>query len=86
MLYYVYKLKKGGNEVLNEKKYTLKQLRSLAGFSQEELGELVGVSARTIYDYESDPTRLKNAKHDTLMKILKVLDVDLENLKMEETK
>ena len=40
--------------MLDQKQFTLKQLRNLSGMSQEELGEAVGLTARTIGTYEKD--------------------------------
>lgn len=37
-------LKKGGHNMIEQKKYNLKALRSLFGYTQAEAGELVGVS------------------------------------------
>ena len=37
-------------------KYTLKQARNLAGYSQQEASELIGISTNTLRSYESGLT------------------------------
>ena len=56
-----------------KEKYTLKQLRSLNDLSQEDLAEKSGVSSRTIHAFESDISKLRNGKYETLEKIAKSL-------------
>lgn len=66
--------------MLDQKQFTLKQLRNLSGMSQEELGEAVGLSSRTIGTYEKDINSLKNVSYAKLQDIAKALDVSVDNI------
>ena len=48
--------------------------------SQEELGEAVGLTARTIGTYEKDINSLKNVSYAKLQEIAKALDVSIDNI------
>lgn len=50
----------------------IKRARKAAGLTQQELGELLGVSGSMIGQYESN---LRKPKHETLLKIAKALKV-----------
>lgn len=66
--------------MLDQKQFTLKQLRRLSGMSQEELGEAVGLTSRTIGTYEKDVTALKNVSYAKLQEIAKALDISVDNI------
>lgn len=51
----------------------IQQARKMAGLSQRELGEKMGLSASMIGQWEND---LRNPKIETVTRIAKVLDVD----------
>ncbi|MDN6167638.1 MAG: helix-turn-helix domain-containing protein, partial [Lactococcus lactis] len=63
-----------------EEKYTLKQLRTLRGYSREELARKSNVTSRTIYLYESDIKNLRNGKYSTIDKISKTLGVGISDI------
>ena len=66
--------------MLDQKQFTLKQLRNLSGMSQEDLGEAVGLSSRTIGTYEKDVISLRNASYAKLQEIAKALGVSVDNI------
>lgn len=66
--------------MLDQKQFTLKQLRRLSGMSQEELGEAVGLTSRTIGTYENDLDSLKNVSYAKLQEIAKALDVSVDDI------
>ncbi|MFB5068318.1 MAG: helix-turn-helix transcriptional regulator [Aerococcus sanguinicola] len=66
-------------------KYTLAQWRKLRGMSQEELAFRVGVTARTIANYEKDVTNFGKASYDTVQKLADVLDIKLSQFFLENT-
>lgn len=66
--------------MLDQKQFTLKQLRGLAEMSQEELAEKIGVTARTIGAYESNPDNLRKASYQKLRAIAEALDVSVDNI------
>ena len=70
--------------MLDQKQFTLKQLRNLSGMSQEELGEAVGLSSRTIGTYEKDVNSLKKVSYAKLQEIAKALDVSVDNIFLGE--
>lgn len=55
----------------------IKKYRLLKSFSQKQLGEKLGFSARTISDWESNNTE---PNIDTIKKLIKVLDITFEEL------
>ena len=71
--------------MLDQKQFTLKQLRMLAGLSQEELGKAIGVTSRTIGAYEADVEKLKNISYHRLMSIADVLDVSVDDIFLGDT-
>lgn len=60
---------------MEQQVYTLEQWRKIRGLSQEELAKKSDVSVRTIWNYESDIKKLRNASYSTIAKIAKVLDI-----------
>lgn len=60
--------------------YSLKQWRNLRGYSQEGLAREVGVSTRTISNYENDVENLGNASYKRVQKIVDVLDIKLDQI------
>lgn len=66
--------------MLNNKQFTLKQLRGLSGLSQEELGKAVQLTARTIGTYENDIDSFKKVSYTKLQEIAKVLNVSVDNI------
>lgn len=61
---------------MERKKITLKTARLIAGYTQDELAELMGVHPHTISDWEKRPSRISigNAK-----KLKKLLGIEYEN-------
>lgn len=51
----------------------LKELRKQKGLTQQQLGDLLGVKKAAVQKYESG--KVKNLKHDTLIKLSKIFDV-----------
>lgn len=56
-------------------KYTLRQIRSIRGLTQEQLAKLANVSTRTIANYERDVTSFQNADYIVVYNIAKALGV-----------
>ena len=77
------KLEKGGDSV--DEQYSLKQWRNLRGYSQEELAREVGVSTRTISNYENDVENLGNASYRRVQKIVNVLNIKLDQIFLGDT-
>lgn len=71
--------------MLKQKKYTLKQLRQLAGFTQEELGVRIGMTERTISKYENNVDELKKISYEKLKVISSVLGVEVDDIFLGET-
>lgn len=61
-------------------KYTLRQWRDIRGFTQEQLARQVGVTSRTIANYEKDVEQFGNASYVTVQKIVDVLDIKLSDI------
>ncbi|MBS4461196.1 helix-turn-helix transcriptional regulator [Aerococcaceae bacterium zg-B36] len=57
-------------------KFTLKQIRNIKGLTQAELAEKVGITERTIANYEKDVTALQKADYIVVYRIAKVLDIN----------
>ena len=60
--------------------YSIKELRARKDISQEELANLAGLTARTIYNYEKDVSNLRNASYSNIKKIADALDVKVEEI------
>lgn len=58
----------------------LKHFRKLAGLSQTELAKQVGISPRSIPEYEQGRKPLKNAAAITVLKMSQVLNCTVEDL------
>ena len=58
----------------------LKMIRSLSGMSQAELAEQSGVSKRTIQQYEQRQKDINKAQSETLLKLSRVLNCQMEEL------
>ncbi|MDR2775958.1 MAG: helix-turn-helix domain-containing protein [Tannerella sp.] len=69
------------NEIKKPVGEKIEEARELLGLSQRQLGEMVGVSARTIYSYE-----IKGAKPrpSTLRKLANTLKVSTEYLERDD--
>lgn len=65
-------------------KLTLRAWRSARDITQEELAELAGLSRKTIVVYET--VGLGQAKADTLMKLIDILDIDFNQLDLESSR
>ncbi|WP_347298139.1 helix-turn-helix transcriptional regulator [Dolosigranulum savutiense] len=68
-----------------DEQYSLKQWRNLRGYSQEELAREVGVSTRTISNYENDVENLGNASYRRVQKIVNVLNIKLDQIFLGDT-
>lgn len=71
----------GNNKIIIENhKYTLKQLRALKSISRQQLADEVGVHYNTIMFYENDVNKLRQAEYETIEKIADVLGVEIDNI------
>lgn len=66
--------------VLGNQKYTLKQLRALKSMSRQQLADKVGVHYNTIMFYENDVNKLRQAEYETIEKIARALNVEIDNI------
>ena len=62
------------------KKKSLTVLREECHLTQEKLAKKVGVTVRTIRTWESDREFLRNAKVKNIVKLCKVLKIDINEL------
>lgn len=75
----------------NKKESAIKHIRLLKGLSQKELAERSGINFRSLQDYEQGHKDIASAKAETLYKLSKVLECDMEvllsdcSLDIEET-
>ena len=67
------------------KKKSLTVLREERHLTQEKLAKKVGVTARTIRTWESDREFLRNAKVKNIVKLCKVLKIDINALQFPKT-
>lgn len=58
----------------------LKRYRKQAGLTQPELAEKVGISHRTLQDYEQGQKPLEGARAITVLKMAKALGCTVEDL------
>lgn len=58
----------------------LKHYRERAGITQKYLAEIVGISHRTLQDYEQDRKPLEKAAAITVLNMARVLDCTVEDL------
>lgn len=58
----------------------LQHYRKKAGLSQSQLAGLVGISVRTLQDYEQDRKPLEGARAITVLNMSKALGCTVENL------
>ena len=68
--------------VFADKQYTMKQIRHVRGMTQQELADKVDLTKATIGMYEREELNLANAKYSTIQKIAKVLEVEVDDIKM----
>lgn len=61
-------------------KFTIKQWRGIRGLTQEELAQMSGVSAKTIYTYETEEGSLGKAQYNTVQRIANALEIRLDNI------
>lgn len=66
--------------ILDDQKYTIKQLRALKSLSRQQLADEVGVHYNTIMFYENDVNKLRQAEYETIEKIAKALGVEIGNI------
>lgn len=58
----------------------LKHYRTRAGITQKYLAENVGISVRTLQDYEQGQKPLEGARAITVLKMARILDCTVEDL------
>ena len=58
----------------------LKEFRESKGYSQSQLGEMCGISVRTIQEYEQGRRKLDDASAERVYTIAKSLSVSMEKL------
>ncbi|NLI89766.1 MAG: helix-turn-helix transcriptional regulator [Epulopiscium sp.] len=61
-------------------KYSLKELRARKGVSQEELARLIGITARTVHNYESDIEKLRNTSYKNIENLARALEVEINEI------
>lgn len=61
-------------------KYTLKQIRGIKGITQEKLAQKVGVTTRTIANYEEDVKKFQKADYIIVYKIAQALGVKTSDI------
>lgn len=66
-------------------KYSLSQWRKLRGLSQEQLAAMVGVSARSIINYEGSEVALSNASYKTVQALADCLGIKISQIFLEAT-
>ena len=64
---------------------TLAEWRGLRGLTKVKLAEKVGLSARTIYNYESDVKNLRRADYETIKTIADALDIKVSQIFLDYT-
>lgn len=70
-----------GDELMKKNgKHTLKQLRMLQGMTQEELAQKSGITTRTIINYESDVSNLRNSAYKTIEKLAVALNSKVDDI------
>ena len=65
--------------------YTLAQWRRLRGLSQDELAAMVGITSRTIANYEKDVSNLGKASYEVVQRLAGALDVKLSQIFLGDT-
>lgn len=63
-----------------KEKLTLRQWRRLRDYSQEKLAAKVGITSRTVANYESNIETLRRASYENLDAIAKVLDISVDDI------
>lgn len=58
----------------------LKQIRTKKGITRKELAEKSGISARTIESYEQRKRNINKAKIETIIKLSKALECNIEDI------
>lgn len=66
---------------MNKRK--LSEWRKRRGYSQQDLAQKVGVSIKSISNYEN--VGFESAKFETVVNILKELDIELDQLEIKES-
>lgn len=61
-------------------KFTLKQIRNVKGVTQKQLAEVVGITERTVNNYENNVNALQNADYIIIYRIAKALDVRVSDI------
>ena len=72
--------RKGGVNLTNRKKYTLKQLRALNEMSRLELSQLTKMHYNTILNYENNIEALRKASYDTIEILASALNVSVDDI------
>lgn len=71
-----------GNDTMNIGEY-IKTLRTSAGYSQEQLGNLVGVQRAAVQKWECG--RVQNLKRETIAKLAEIFNVPASSFIDDET-
>lgn len=66
--------------MLENKKLKLKQWRALKEISRDELAQATQLTARTIYNYETDVNNLRKASYENLLKIANALEISVDDI------
>lgn len=62
----------------------LQRIRKKAGLSQAELADIIGVSVRTLQDYEQGRRNINKAAADVVLKLAKALHCKLNDIMNQE--
>ena len=67
-------------QIINTERGTLKSYRKAAGMTQKGLADLIGISIKTLQDYESGRKNINTASASTVKKIAEALGCKMEDL------
>lgn len=62
---------------MQNRKYSLKELRARQSLTQEEIAKLLGISRRSYIKLEKEPTKVK---YCTLLEAARILKVDINEI------
>ena len=67
-------------QIINTERGMLKSYRTAAGMTQQGLADLIGISIKTLQDYESGRKNINTASASTVKKIAEALGCRMEEL------
>lgn len=63
---------------------TLKTLRRFRGKTQDELAKEIGITSRTIMNYEDDVNNLRKASYETVERLANALQVSVDDIFLDD--